>query len=606
MRDGEALLVTGGTASARMGELAGQVARALREGVAPRDALVACADPSVAVRMRRALRATEAPGAGEVPVMTCRELACKVVAHPRAAEVTGVRFTGGRARLLGAYETDFVLEDLKTLGSRPRRLRELLKFLYRGWTELSDEDPEWLFMVEEIETFSFLTDELRYLGAVMEPQVGNLATKALRLDDGLRDRFARRRLFVLDYQNLSRASQLLCQLVAGEGLAVAALAEASAQTHDSYPYPQGVGELGRLNPALATEDLGPADDGGVARSGRAWETPSDEAEGVADEVASLAATGRDMSDVAVMTFHPWWTRRAARALAARGVAVNAWEGPMRIRGDIRDLGRCLAPRMVALLRLLADGHDATAWRSWLGFGDYLTRSNLFVAMRTAGDDADGPSSPARDAAAEIARLCREALAADGGRGVGAYAPADPLPLLERMRGLRGSALLEGLAIALAGDGATVPAALAPLLSLGPEADAARMVAELDRLQFSSGIPDRPGVVVAPYEAMAGLDFGQVFVVGLVDGLFPNAAYFDLTKVSVSKQRRMHERDCARARAISRLARGGMHVSWFERADHEFAERVGLRQTRIYAVDDEGAQMSEVRKSMYADVLLARA
>ena len=69
---------------------------------------------------------------------------------------------------------------------------------------------------------------------------------------------------------------------------------------------------------------------------------------------------------------------------------------------------------------------------------------------------------------------------------------------------------------------------------------------------------------------------------------------------------MREHDAAQARAMADLARQGMHISWFERADHEFAERVGLRQMRIYAVNDEGAQVSEIRKSMYADVLLGRA
>ena len=112
--------------------------------------------------------------------------------------MVGLTFTSGRVRILSAYETDFVTEDVKTLGTRPKRLRELLKFLYRGLTELSDEDPDWLFMAEEIETIEFLTEELSYLGAVIEPQISNLATKALRMDRAVLEHARRRQVFVLD------------------------------------------------------------------------------------------------------------------------------------------------------------------------------------------------------------------------------------------------------------------------------------------------------------------------------------------------------------------------------------------------------------------------
>ncbi len=531
--------------------------------------------------------------------MTCRELACEVVAQPETASACDVAFTGGRARLLAAYEVDFVTEDVKTLGTRPGRLREMLKFLYRGWTELSDEDPEWLFTVEEIDTFAFLNDELRYLGAVMEPQVANLATKALRLDAGLRGRFARRRVFVLDYQNLSRASQLMCQLVALDDLQAFADPTTCAEVHESYPYLEGIAEFTRLNPAAQTVDLdttacSPTALAAPARRELVWETPQDEVEGVAEEIAAAVAGGRAPEDIAVMAPHPWWAQSVGRALERRGVAANVWFAPLRLRGDIRELDRCLALRTVTLLRLLADPHDGVAWRSWFGFGDYLTRSNLFCSMRR---DVE-PSGEISDDISGDVRRDLEAFGYDLG--------TDLDPLFAECRDLRGPELLGCLVRTLAGPEAELPGVLRPLCALGMDADAAAMVAELDRRQFFSGIPHRPGVTVSSFSALADLDFPQVYAVGFVNGLFPSAAYFDLTRVSVNKQAKMGEQDARTARAMARLARETLTVSRFERAEHAFAERTGIKQERVFAESDEGGMLAEVSASIYTDVLMGRA
>lgn len=587
VRKGEARLIKGGTASERMEALARRIDEASGDAASTRDMLVVCADPSAASRMGRKLKSLAAPGANCVRVVTCRELACDILQQPQASAAVGLTFTSGRVRILSAYETDFVTEDVKTLGTRPKRLRELLKFLYRGLTELSDEDPDWLFMAEEIETIEFLTEELSYLGAMIEPQISNLATKALRMDRAVLEHARRRQVFVLDYQNLSRASQLLCQLVADERLTVAADGLNCAEVYESYPYLKGVEDFLHLNPATAVEDLG-ACDGEPARSSFAWKTPQDEIEGMADRIAASVQAGQDPSEIGVMVLHPWWERRMAHALEQRGVPVNAWYSPLRLRGDIRNLERCLDLRTVALLRMLADPRDAAAWRSWFGFGDYLTRSNVFADMRKAQRETTYPGDVRRDL---------EAFGYDLG--------CDLDPLMMTAQSLRGPRLIGRLVGTLAGDGTPIPRTLRPLLALGPDADAAQMIADLDHRQFFAGLPDREGVVVSSYAAMADLDFSQVYAIGFVNGLFPNASFFDLTKVSINKQEKMRARDKRTARAMARLGREGVCVSRFECAEHEFCERVGLKQARIFATDDTGAQMGEIEPSIYTDVLLGR-
>ena len=558
-----------------------------------------------------------------------------MLADPDSAAATGMSFSSGRARLLSAFETDFLMEDVKTLGARPKRLREMLKFFYRGWTELADEDSEWLFTVEEIDTFEFLTCELQYLGAMMEPQVSNLATKALRMEGQVRERFARRHVFVYGYQSLSRASQLLCQLVAGEELVAGAGPDMGVDVFESYAYPAGLEDFVRLNPAAEVVEVGVRGAGAdKVRDAHSWKTPADEVEGTADAIAAAVEAGTNAEDIAVVTFHPWWTQQMARALQARGLQANAWLGAPKLHGDIRELDRCLGLRTVTLLRLLADEHDGMAWRSWFGFGDYLARSNQFAEMRRRvcgmhiGEGCTvAASKRAEVRAQEAASACgKGATCGDArdahGKGaaklsahgdvhgdLAAYGidlDSDLKPLFAEVRDLRGPKLLAYLVETLAGPDVPLPASVRPLLALGPDADAAQMVAELDRLQFFSGVPTRAGVTVASFAALADIDFDQVFIVGFANGLFPRADYFDLTKVTVDKQAKMGERDAHAARAMAGLGTRGLHVSSFERCERMLADRMGVKQVRIYAANDFGREMVEAAPSIYTNVLLGRA
>ena len=678
VRNGKACLVKGGTAGAVMGELVQRVKAVLAGGADPKDVLVLCADPTSAARMQAELGAVRAEGAvetlaergvsqvegadgqvasageagdalevqvgpdvsqtadaGEVQVLTCRELACAVLADPDSAAATGMSFSSGRARLLSAYETDFLMEDVKTLGARPKRLREMLKFFYRGWTELADEDPEWLFTVEEIDTFEFLTCELQYLGAMMEPQVGNLATKALRMEGQVRERFARKHVFVYGYQSLSRASQLFCQLVASEELVVGAGPDMGVDVFESYAYPAGVEDFVRLNPAAEVVEAGAQDVAGdKVCDAHSWKTPADEVEGTADAIAAAVEAGANAEDIAVVTFHPWWTQQMARTLQARGLQANAWLGAPKLHGDIRELDRCLGLRTVTLLRLLSDEHDGMAWRSWFGFGDYLARSNQFAEMRRRvcgmhiGEGCTVAASKRAEVSAQEAASVRGESATWGdvrdahGKGaakvsahgdvhgdLAAYGidlDSDLKPLFAEVRDLRGPRLLAYLVETLAGPDVPLPALVRPLLALGPDADAAQMVAELDRLQFFSGVPARAGVTVASFAALADIDFDQVFIVGFANGLFPRTDYFDLTKVTVDKQAKMGERDAHAARAMAGLGTRGLHVGSFERCERMLADRMGVKQVRIYAADDFGREMVEAAPSIYTDVLLGRA
>lgn len=536
-----------------------------------------------------------------VTVTWVRDVACAVLATPEAQAVTGREFSGAGPRILSAYEEDFLMEDLKTWGSRPKRLREMCKFLYRGVTELADEAPHWLIMVEEIEIYRFMRRELEYLGAVLEPEVSNLATKALRGDTNLQAGFAYDHVIAYDYQYMSRASQLLCHLIAAESLLAVAGVNTTVDVFESYPFSRGVEEFTRINPDAEVTWVGVS--GAPVNTHLAWRDTDAEFEGVTEAIAQKVAEGISPDHIGVVCFHPYWASRVQRALQEHKIPVNSWYKALAVRGDVRDNALCLPLRVITLLRLLVNTSDSVAWRAWFGFGDYLARSAEFKEVREEAQEAD----PA-------AHFATVAMGSQWGASV--------LKALEGCKDLGGEALFQALVgianSTLAHQGATsegsteaalsvhmqsgsaaatpLPALLRPLLILGAQATAQDMISHLETLQFASGLCPDEGVVVTSLTGAASLEFDALFVVGFVNGLFPIHDYFDLTKITVDKQNKMAAENEETVELLKMLARDEIVVSTFETIDVELARKAQVKQDRIFQ-DSDGVHKSDVSESV---------
>lgn len=74
-----------------------------------------------------------------------------------------------------------------------------------------------------------------------------------------------------------------------------------------------------------------------------------------------------------------WRASPAR-LAERDIPCVIDAGPRKAKGDPREEARCGHVRTRAAAKLLADERDFTAWRSWLGLGDWLVRSDAFTEL----------------------------------------------------------------------------------------------------------------------------------------------------------------------------------------------------------------------------------
>lgn len=563
--------------------------RSLREsGSALGEIRVVLPTEAACERFRAVAEAALACSRADLDVVTPRGLALAVLDEPAAQAAIGRRFPGGNVRVALPYEADFLFEDLKTLGMAPKRLREMLKFIYRGFTELADESSDWLVTNQERTVVEFLRAELTYLACAIEPELSNLATKALRQDAQLRASFARRHAVVGDYQDLSRASQLLCHLVATDSIYAVANERCAVEVGELYPHKAGIEEFFRVNADAQRVSLDDPQKAAVVRE-QAWADPNEEIRAIPGIVQGCVERGHDR--VAVVCFHPQWRRNVRTALQAAGVAAERDGAPFLAKRDVRNFDASLSLRMVTALRLLADPSDSLARRCLLGFGDYLAKSNMVVPDR----------AEAQKERPDVTFAERWDAGAGPFSGLGAVRS-----MFARFAGLTGRDLLEALCQGLSGRAdAAIPRDLAPLLEAGADATASRMIERIDR-SYAVAISDgdsvsSAGVAVVAPEELAGRDFDAVVLTGFVNGLFPVRGYFDLTVKSLQQRERMLGRDREVVELIRCAASGEIVVSSFVAADLALAERLRLKVDRIRFKD--GTRIACTSQSIHAKALL---
>ena len=585
----EALRFRGSVRTGKTARLVERVA-ACAASDGPESVVAFCASPQAARAFELRLQARLGDAARAVRVTTPRAFALDVLSGADA-----VALTGRDARLLVPFEEKFLFEDLMVSGLRPKRLREMLKFFHRSWTELADDDPAWLITDQETNLHALLKESLAFMRGVLEPEAANLAVRALRQArsrDEKRAAHAFAHVVVDDYPCLSRASQMMTELVARTSIAVAGDADACVEAFDSYPYAAGLDEFAERHPNAELVELEVSGEGAAERTLAASDVlscddPSDEFARVAAYVADAVESGVPASHVVVASPHPAWTRGLMAALDARDVPAEALpsEQPLALRGDVRDDARCTAARLLTALELVADPRNATAWRCWCGFGDYLLNSAAFAHLRAQG------------------RGLVEALAAaeadDGvvgmARVVAAYQAGTAL--IEHASGLAGAQLLDELARAVT-DGAEqhAPDAIVSLC-LDDAADAAADAAAMarrarTRLMFPR-LSDEHAVTVVPYRQVIGLSPDVLVVAGFMNGFLPRHAYFDDT-TPPAKRARMLAEDASVARALAGKA-PRQAVSYCTTIDLESAGPLNLKINRIRM--KKGVRLATISKSV---------
>lgn len=604
-------LVTGKVGCGKTQYLCDRV-KQLYHNAADESILVLCATPQAAVLFSERLVQEGIEAADSIRVTTPRALALDILSEPASQALTG-----REPRILLNYEENFLLEDMKTSGLRPKRLREMLKFFYRSWTELVDDDPDWLLKGEETAIHDLLKANLAFTRSLLEPEVSNFAVRCLRELDDVRATWSFDHVLVDDYELITRASQVMAGLIATQSLTVAGDVDACVTAYESYPYAEGLNEFAATypecaqihldvchaceasvqaaqnllvaDPSLSGQTLS-ADHEAVAGEVviLAEDTPQGEFDAIVAHVRTLVEAGTDTGAIAIAVPNHSWARNIAGALTKADIAAEILPDKQPIHGDIRENDKCIPARVMTALKLVADPTSAIAWRCWCGFGDYLVHSSSFTALR-------GLAEARSLSLIETLQLVNEAFAAGteqdllgesvvGMKGtIAAYQAG--LELLDSLQGLSGRELLEAITVAVAGEdinaGKTIPGAVVALCQ--PDTtptDASALVARVEHNAFFPALSQPDAVAIVPYHLVAGMTPSALMISGFVNGFIPVSAYFDGAEMPLDKQLQEHTKDTRLVYQLAGKATHQLAVSYFTTSGLESASMLKLKIERI--------------------------
>ena len=534
-----AVAVHGGFAAGKTFALAFAAAKLVCSGVPAEDILFAVARRSQAAYVRRVLAGLGADG---VAVKSVLEVACDVLSAERA-----IACTGRRPRIVLDFEQAALEEDLKTLGTQPRRLRELSKFLFRGLVDLEDRDPNWLITVEEMDTLALVRASMSEQGAMLACEAANLACGYLESAPGAQ---ASRKRYVLadGYTSMSKASQRLLDLLATDCLVASGLAGDPGVGNERHPFSQGLdGLVDRRGGEAVAIDLGDVPVSAPRLANVAWPTPADEISGVAAWIEARVKEGALPADCAVVVPNQVWGRRLARALDERGIACSRVAAGEPFRGDPRKANRNAAQKELCLKEMAIDKTDMLAWRCWCGFDNALLGSQAWKELRSWAAERGCGLAEALLGLADLREVSGELP----------FPAAAHLAACVRS-GLEGAKAFEG--------------------SASSEEMARERAQALDP-SFDHALGS--SVIVATEELLSGTHLDNMLACGLVDGFFPGHDCFNDRMPPDIKQRSLD-----RGRVVfDRLLCSGTKVCVLSRFDHEWlvdAEPARMEIKRITA------------------------
>lgn len=600
--------IEGRVGTGKTQQIIDQVVNLLHQEVSPRGIILFAATPAAARALEE--RLAKAVDAGECPrVSTLPLFALELLGSSEA-----VRRTGRRGRVLMRFEENLLMEDMKTSGVAPRRLSEMLKFLYRSMTDLEPLRDDWFYDEQEARVFQMLCDQLAFRKAYLACELPRAAWDYLRWHDDARKAAAYDHVFVDDYQMASCASQCLASAIARISLTVAHDPLARVHGSEDYPAFEGAARLLEANPTAEAEKLALshlgcvvtdavnrfAEDEAIGNTAPlasaseeqgsceavAYERPEDELRGLVALVAYQQSRGVAASDIAVAAANRLWASSVVRALTAQGIPVSTLNR-ISIAGDARDKNVCRAARAFTLLRLAADAHDPLALRSWCGFGDYLANSALLTAVVAGEASLSLEGGVSFAAPTPSALLEQEAERADA-------ALAEGQQLLDALDGLSGNALMEAALRAVgANDGAEVAALKAIAAQASLRASAAELCHAVEHAVLAPQFLGR-GVRVGLPEDFAGQSASAMVMSGLVNGLTLPRRYFDPAQMERDKRPALLATEMAKTYACAGKASSALLLTYFSEAPLATAESLKLKIHRIRL--REGERLCEVRPS----------
>lgn len=605
--------ITGPAASGKTEALIRRVVELLCAGVRTEEIGIFAATPDACDALQARLDAhlaAKLPDAPAPRVQTAFAYELELLGLPEAR-----RATGCEPQVMLRFEENIFLEDMKTGGVQPKRLIEMLRFLYRSCCDLERMDYKWFYNDEEEQVLELLNQLQRSYRCYVRQMVAPSAYAFVRDFPAIRAKLGFKHVFADDYQTLSKASQCFLGLLAQESITAVGDPCARIACLEDFPAPDGLAQFAKensgcvcvelhesfaarsvteaLNTLRADEafDAGPAFPASNIKAGTmtllSFATPREELDGVARTIATLVEEGLPPKAIAVAAPKPLWERNLAQALVRSGVPV-ARKHRLQINGDVRTLEASFDGRIVTLLKLKANPENRLAIRCWCGFGDYLANSALFCAMNKSGVHVTLETSAITSAAGEDALFGQQR-----DRIIAALDVARRL--LPRLDGLHGEALLFAAARAIDGNRKPSQALLDAFGPLSDDMDAAALITALERrVNLSCFDPSVDGVRVGLTCDFLGLSPNVVYLCGMVNGFTPEQSYFDPTLVERDKRPSLLAVEAAKVYAAAGKAQERLYFSSFASASLADAEMLRLKIERIRLIKDQ--RMCEIHPS----------
>lgn len=602
--DARIIKVEGPTASGKTEALIQRCLKLIERGSAPESILVATPTRNAATFFRHRLVRAAKPDSKDavlrIQVARALDVCTTILDKPAAREETG-----RIPRILTESEYVFLLEDLKTLGQKNQRLRNMLSFFYAQWSALKKEE-DWVIPGEESMVLGRMRDIMRLQGTMLRDEAPYICAQVLESPSGsaLTQHFDY--VFCDDFQSLSYAEQTCMCLCARKQLIVCGNAAHATQANTKYPHPKGFDLFDRTRRGVDVFSLehsfGPAEAVHISESLDAvsypktltsadsdtsststlfveWPTPEEEMNSFA-RIADAWIKHKEnayLSDICIAVPTKRWGLLAYKALKTRGIPVSDAGLYLGLGGDPRIEGHHEALSAYARLLLAADGQDMTAWRIWGGLDHALTNSDIW---RHIYDNALETTTPLYDVFKEMAtnpsQYAHDVFRSKALEGIWTTGQ----DVITRTSNLKGSELAQATGIS------DIPSLMPIIANIDPNDDASSLREKVrNHLLGPSFIPNDGKVRIAMLEATEGMECSCLILPGLVNGLLPHRDAFDPVKSDAEHARAI---DTDRVRLAACLPRGVqcLIASSFSSADIETAEKSKMKVERIVSAKGE--------------------
>lgn len=607
--DAPLIKVAGAAGAGKTEYLVQKVAALLSSGSTP-DSLcvvVSSRDAQETFKMRLHQVGAQAEGVKVTTIVgLCREI----------LESTSARQSTGRVpRILNGAEYKILLEDMKVFGIQPGRIRKMLNFFYFQWSQLEPE-AEWLLPREETGVRRALDTYLRNRKAMIREELAPVCAGYLAQQDqpALFDY-----VLVDDYQNLSKASQVVCESLARVATIVTGNENQLIEGIDPYPFKEGftcfehhragavcVQLQENLRPSAAIASIGDAlcKQGALFPGYEAaqstpvnikditqikWSFPEEEFRGLPVVVKDILAKNPDLEpgDIYVVAPNKKWARVISGNLAKLGVDSTVGLDAQVLTGDPREMDRAQALIAYTKLNLLADPEDVVAWRSWCGFGNYLCYSGAWTRFETWALEQQKDILTAFEL---LAALEEEPFLEAGVIKERWKTGQEAITTLSKKSGF---ALINAL---VAESGASEFANLLET-ALGDETPEMlfRLVNEaILEPSFDESVKK---VRIGSYKRLQGLTPKVVVVSALIDGFMPSRNSFD---VALMEEDREKEKNICRRVFYNAITKPSeqLVVSTLQKADLEIAEFMKMEVRRVRM--EQGKRLAMLSPSVFID------